>query len=98
MKRFVYVSLFVLLASFVGVKSALADTALGTCITASSKIDHGDWQLLSDAGFKYTVCGSTVLSDGGTAPVVNPCISCEPGAWNSAPATCVAAWKAARCP
>ena len=77
---------------------ARADTVLGTCITANVKITHGDWLQLPDAGFRYTVCGNTLLGDGGVAPVVNPCLTCEPGAWNSAPATCVANWKAARCP
>ena len=73
---------------------ALADRQQ-TARSSGAAIDHGDWKRLSDGGFAYTVCGAAVNSvDGGEALVEAPCIPCEPGAWNAAPATCVAAWKA----
>lgn len=83
---------------------ALADVALGTVLTSSAVIDHGDWAILPDAGFQYTVCGFAKRADGAkiyTFPTaggepVGSCEICTPGSWASAPATCVAQWKTNR--
>lgn len=64
--------------------------------SSEARITHGQWFRLEDAGFRYTVCGETVQTDGGASHWLEaPCITCEPGSWGSAPTTCVAAWKAA---
>lgn len=63
--------------------------------TSSSRITHGDFQRLDDGGWRFSVCGRTEQTDGGTAVVEVPCIVCEPGAFSDAPATCRAAWRAA---
>lgn len=68
--------------------------------TAAARITHGDWQRLEDGGFRFTVCGATDLTSGGldggrALAVEEPCITCEPGGWNSAPTTCRNAWRAA---
>lgn len=83
---------------------AVADRVLGTASSAAAVITGGDWQRLPDAGFRYTVCGNTTVGaakvynftnpDGGAE--LGPCEVCTPGGWNSAPATCVAQWKANR--
>lgn len=85
---------------------ALADRVLGTILSTSATITHGDWTILPDAGFKYTVCGYATLANGTklrTFPSLSvsgeeipACEVCTPGAWNSAPATCVAQWKTNR--
>lgn len=84
--------------------AAIADRVLGTASSANASITHGDWRVLPDAGFAYTVCGNTTAgtarvysfpnTDGGAE--VGPCEICTPGSWASAPATCVAQWKANR--
>ena len=76
---------------------AFADRVLGTATSASAQITNGTWSRLPDAGFIFTVCGTARLTDGGVATLPDSeCETCEPGAWNSAPATCVAQWKANR--
>lgn len=83
---------------------AFADVALGTALTSTAVIDHGDWQRLPDAGFSYTVCGYALRADGAkiyTFPTaggepIGPCENCQPGTWASAPATCSAQWKTNR--
>lgn len=64
--------------------------------TAQSRIDRGSFFRLPDAGFSFTMCGSSVQTDGGTAPTLDaPCVDCE-GTFNAATAVaCRDAWRAA---
>lgn len=84
-------------------EDAEADKALGTVASSSAVITNGEWERLSDAGFRFRVCGFAQLTDGGVVRSFpagqdeqGPCERCEPGAWNSAPATCSAQWKSNR--
>lgn len=74
---------------------ALADRIF-VVVDSTSTIDHGDWTVLPDAGFRYTVCGTALLSDGGVAGFLQPCEFCEPGSWGAAPAICVLQWRTGR--
>lgn len=75
---------------------AFADRAIGTVSSSAARITHGDWERLPDGGFRFSVCGSSTLTDGGTVPQgLFTCTTCEPGAWNTAPASCVAQWRTA---
>jgi hypothetical protein len=63
--------------------------------TTAANITHGNFRRLEDAGWQLNICGNTMQTDGGVAPTIEPCVTCEPGAWAAGPATCLAAWKSA---
>jgi len=79
-----------------GTAIAQSVCAGGNVVTATARLTEGSWRALPDAGFRWSACGEARTADGGYGTLPQPCIvGCEPGAFNNAPAVCVAKWKAA---